>query len=269
MKTKLFIVTYNGENHLRDNLNSLFNSREFESLDLQINVINNHTNFHLDSEYRDRVKVYHNELRPDFSTGHLARNWNQAIINGFKSLVNPDCELLITSQDDVIWDHNWYFTLLSIMEKYTFYSSGNGDAVCAYKPEAVRRIGLWDERYCNIGYHEYDYFIRAVVYNGESSSLNDIGDMNRSPWNPMPLINHHIQRDALKHENHMKSVAYHPISGKVFEHKWGFDSFRRDNGSDYWTWVKENVKSTVSKNFMFYPYFEKDVYDLVGKNYLA
>jgi hypothetical protein len=268
MKIKVFIVTYDGENHLRDNLNSLFSSDNYNSLDIEVNIINNNTKFRLSLEHLGRVNVFHNVLRPDFSTGHLARNWNQAIINGFKSLTDPDCELLITSQDDVIWDHNWYSTLLSIMEKYTFYTCGNGDAVCAYKPEAVRRIGLWDERYCNIGYHEYDYFVRSIIYNGEYTSLNDIGEIKRSLWNPMPSINHHVQRDALKHENHMKSVKYHSISANVFQHKWGISTYTRDSTPDYWNWIKENVKGTVSKNFMFYPYFEKDVYELAEKNYV-
>ena len=155
------------------------------------------------------------------------------------------------------------------MEKYSFYTSGNGDAVCAYRPEAVKNIGLWDERFCNIGYHEYDYFMRAVIYNGEFTSINDMGDQYRSPWNTMPTITNHVGRDALKHTNHMLSVQYHPISREVFIHKWGWDTFRRDNGADFWGWVKNNVKETASSNFIFYPYFEKDVLNLKEKKYIV
>jgi hypothetical protein len=268
MRVKVFIVTYNGENHLRENLKSLFGGRDLDQVELNVNVINNHSNFHLDDIFADRVKVYHNDLRPDFSTGHLSRNWNQAIINGFKNLTSPDCDILIHCQDDTIWDHDWLVKLLPIMEKYSFYTSGNGDNVCCYTPEAVKNIGLWDERFCNIGYQEYDYFMRAVIYNGKHSSINDIGDAYRSPWNNAPQICAYPGRDPEKEKNHRDSQQYHPISAKVFETKWGFSGSRRETG-DFWNWVDQNVKETASLNYMFYPYFEKDVYNLVDKKYIV
>jgi hypothetical protein len=269
MKIRIFIVTYKGEQHLRDNLDSLFSSYNFSDHEIEINVINNHTKFFLDDHYKDRVKVYHNQLRPDFSTGHLSRNWNQAIINGFESLVNPACELLIHTQDDILWKKEWLSILFPIMERRTFYQSGNGDAFCCYRVEAVKRIGIWDERYCNIGYQEYDYFLRAVLYNGDKTSLNDIGECIRTTWNPEEQVVVHVQRDADKHNSHQLSIAYHPISSKVFAHKWGFETSVRDNTPNYWEWVRENVKSTLTTNFMFYPYFEKHVEDLHLKNYLV
>jgi len=167
MKIKIFIVTYQGENHLRDNLRSLFSGHNDEFNEIEVNIINNHSEFKIDKEFQGLVNVYHNTLRPDFSTGHLARNWNQAIINGFKSLVNPDCELLITSQDDVIWKSDWYSTLTEIMQKYTFYTSGNGDAFCCYRAEAIRNIGLWDERFCTL-------HIMNTIISPERSSITEI-----------------------------------------------------------------------------------------------
>ena len=269
MKIRIFIVTYKGERHLRENLDKLFSSDNFNDHSIEVNVINNHSKFVLDEHYKERVNVYHNHLRPDFSTGHLARNWNQAIINGFESLQNPACELLIHVQDDIYWKKDWISKLLPIMERRSFYQSGNGDAFCCYRAEAVVKIGLWDERYSNIGYQEYDYFLRAVVYNGDKTSINDIGDCARSPWNPEEQVVDYVHRDDDKHRSHQESVAYHPISAKVFMHKWGFEGTTRDRSSNFWGWVKDNVKHTRCSNFVYYPYFEKDVEQLTEKNYIV
>mgnify|MGYP003342408573 CR=1 FL=1 len=95
---------------------------------LEINVINNHSNFSLNKEYDDIVKVWHNTLRPDFSTGHLSRNWNQAILNGFKSILKPDCDILITAQDDVEYCKNYITTLIEYHKKYNFIQTGKGEA---------------------------------------------------------------------------------------------------------------------------------------------
>jgi hypothetical protein len=39
---------------------------------------------------------------------------------------------------------------------------------------AVKQVGLFDERFCNIGLQEADYFLRCLLYNKDRSSLNDI-----------------------------------------------------------------------------------------------
>ena len=50
---------------------------------------------------------------------------------------------------------------------------GQGDALQVMTPESIRTIGLYDERFCNIGYQEGDYFQRARILNNEKSSIND------------------------------------------------------------------------------------------------
>ena len=266
MKLKIYIVTFDGEKHLNHNLNSLFNSDFFkkENINYEINIINNHSNFNINENFKNKVNILHNVLRPDFSTGHLARNWNQAIINGFKNLNNPDCDILIHCQDDIEWKTNWYETLEKIMNKYTFYSCGNGDAFCAYTAEGVKNIGLWDERFCNIGYHEYDYFTRACIYNPDKSSINDLGDYaGNKQWNSQESCIRFVPRDEIKNVNHKKSQQYHSISGKIYKLKWGFDAEPRNFDK-----INKNVKHTITNNFIFYPYFEKDIYGLIDKKYI-
>ncbi len=168
-KIKIFIVTYKSKISLNNNIKSLLES-DLMQHNWEINVINNHS---LNDEYVDKVKVWHNVLRPDFSTGHLARNWNQAIINGFKDLNNPDCDILVNSQDDVLFKKDCFSKLIEFHKKYSFIQSGAGDSLCSYLPEAVKEIGLWDERFCNIGYQEADYFLRALIYNKNKSMISD------------------------------------------------------------------------------------------------
>ena len=88
---KVFIVTYRRTKILNKTLNTLFNDTDFTSIpNTEVNIINNHSEFHLEEEFVDRVNVIHNNARPDWDTGNLARNWNQALVHGFKDLNNPD-----------------------------------------------------------------------------------------------------------------------------------------------------------------------------------
>ena len=66
-------------------------------------------------------------LRPDFSTGHLSRNYNEAIINSFEDLNDPKCDVVITCQVDTILLENWYQEVLKYLEKYNYICVGHGD----------------------------------------------------------------------------------------------------------------------------------------------
>lgn len=260
MKLKLFIVTYQNSPDLIANLNSLFNSN-WQGHHLEINIINNHSNFYLPSNLLNRVKVWHNILRPDFSTGHLSRNWNQAIINGFKSLKNPDCDIVCTCQDDTIFEPDWAFKLIEYHNQFSFIQMGVGDNFCSYLPSAVENIGLWDERFCGIGYQEADYFLRAWLYNRDKSSIND--EFHKRILNPLPYKFANKTQQNYMSEHHKKSLNYHPISCKMFIKKWGVNPEEWD--SDLF---KSSIKHSRIDNYITYPYFELDVKDLAIKKYI-
>jgi uncharacterized protein YkvS len=81
MKIKQYIVTYNNKIQINNCLESIFSKLSNEELSiLDVYIINNHSNLDIDEKYLNRVTILNNDLRPDFSTGHLSRNWNQAII---------------------------------------------------------------------------------------------------------------------------------------------------------------------------------------------
>lgn len=257
MKIKLFIVTYNNQARLNKTLASIVYNN---NVPLEMFIINNHSNFSIDSYFNKHIKhIYHNDLRPDFSTGHLAQNWNQAIINGFSSLTSPDCDLLITSQDDVDFNTNWLRKILNYTRKFNFLQAGRGDEVCVYKAEAVKNIGLWDERFCNIAYQEADYFLRAISWE-KRASINDY--FHKRLYNS---VEHGIciDREA-PHFNaaHKKSAIYHDYSYAVFVAKYG-----ENVKSQEWENLNLPIKPLIS-SFVLYPYFEKDVATLKEQDYI-
>lgn len=260
MKIKLYIVTYKNEFYLNHNLTTLFQS-DLMSHDYQITIINNHTDFKLDPKFVSKVKVLHNVVRPDFSTGHLARDWNCALINGFQSLTAPDCDIVIHCQDDTHFNADWCANIVDIHKRFTFIQAGWGDCFCSYTVEAVRNIGLWDERFCNIGQQEADYLLRALMYNKDKSTIND--GVHRRTLN-VSYVNFITRPEHAKPDYHLKSTQnYNIYSDAVYIAKYGFvpgpwtDQLRRSPPT-----------TTLIPNFITYPYFEKDIYDLNGKNYI-
>lgn len=260
MKIKLFIVTYNAENELNQTLQSLFESDWNQSQ--EIIILNNYSKFLLQTEFINKVTVLHNQCRPDFSTGHLSRSWNQALIHGFKNLNQPDADIVITCQDDTIFSKTWFSELLFYHKKYTFISSGHGDNLCSYTADAVKNIGIWDERFCNIGYQEADYFLRAYLFNKNKSSINDDG--HHRVWNPLPkpLVKRPYKGFM---DRSLTSLPYHEISLKVFESKWPVTAAFWDEASFF---EKANkISKPLINGYMLYPYFEKDINNLASKGY--
>ena len=173
-RMKIYIVTYRRCEVLNDTLGKLFDS-DFSKLDnTEVNIINNHSDFFLEPEYKNRVNVLHNVLRPDWSNGNVSENYNQAFINGVVDVSNPDTEVLVTLQNDAVVHPKWCQHLDTLFSKgYNFVTGLCGDTVTAYKPEAIKKIGMWDEN-LPAQYKETDYFLRALIHNKEASCINDI-----------------------------------------------------------------------------------------------
>ena len=274
-KVKIYIVTYKNEIDINNNLQSLFESN-FGNNDVEVNIINNHSEFKMDSKFDSKCNVIHNTLRPDFSNGHLSRNWNQALINGFEDLNNPACDIVIHCQDDLLWSKNWLDYLIGVHENFTFFTGQVGDAMCSYTPEAVKHIGLWDERFCSIVYQEFDYFLRALLYNRTKSSINSYVYLPNTEdkitdllLNPIPIsdLDKHFprrpDRNELREVEHSKSGRWMKQAKLIFFKKWGIPHPRPV------FFNKETIGNPRIPNHIFYPYFEKDIYNLVEKNYLV
>lgn len=266
-RTNVYMVTYNNQERINENVGRFLTSRE--SLNpakdqVQLFIINNHTEFTLKEEYLPHVGVLHNSMRLDRSCGHLARDYNAALMHGFNSLKEPLVEQVVCLHDDSLLAGDWYQTLKAIHETYTFYSGNYGCGLTSYLPEAVRKIGIWDERFCNIGYHEADYFLRAAMYNAGKSSINDhFGGRVLNPSRDvfeLPAIN------GEKQTHISGTMPYHTVSRKVFEDKWGTVH------PEQWETRGTLAEGVIPKKpnipyYMYYPYFEIDIEDLEGKNY--
>lgn len=269
MKIKHYIVTYNNNeilNQTLQSLNDVLLTYPFE--EYEVHIINNHTNFTIDSKFEGRIKVMHNQVRPDFSTGHLSRNWNQAIINGFENLNFPSCDLVITTQNDCVFQGNFVPQLLELHKKYSFVQFGTGDQFISYKPDAILNVGLWDERMCNIGYQEADYFLRQLLYNTEYCTIND--QNHRRIHNPVSdFVLYHSPTGHDRHEpSHIESKKYHYISHGVYVHKWGISPMILDSTPGYWSYETMNNLTPKIPSYIYYPYFEKDVKSLEKQNYI-
>lgn len=272
MKIKIYLVTYKGHKRLGPTLKSLFDSN-ITDYEFEINIINNHTDIRVPEEYASRpeLTVLHNTLRPDFSSGHLSRNWNQALVNGFKSLTNPDSDIVVCSQDDSIFHPEWATRLEFLMETYDFVHGGHGDQFHAYKPEAIRKVGLWDERFCGISRQAADYFYRCLIHNPDGSTIQDVvhkrvlntihQDVNLSQnW----LVNADVRQLDEVWDNSLHGNDH--IAQKIMIQKWGRDPFPWDKSLFLWA---SGTTSSMCSNYIQYPYFEKDVYNLKEKRYMV
>lgn len=260
MKTKLYIVTYNN-NEILNNwaLKTLFES-DFPFDNSEIYVINNHSNIYIEPQYKDKIKILNNDLRPDFSTGHLSRNWNQAIINGFQNLNNPDCDIVIACQNDTKFCKNWYSKLLINLFKYKYIACGTGDQFQVFTTDAIKNIGLYDERFCNIGYQEADYFLRSLLYFGDHASINDFIHGRTLNTLNVQIIEDTESGFVRQEKTHIESSIYHKYSANFWRMKWNIDETH---------WDLKEIYNTKPKllNYILYPYFEKDILDLEEKYY--
>ena len=292
---KIYIVTYRRSDILNDTLEKLFSSDFSEALNTEVNIINNHTEFYLKPEYEEKVNVLHNVLRPDWSNGNLAENWNQALINGFKDLNKPDAEYVVTMQNDTSVHPNWYSNLMKMHEKFNFVVGQYGDNLVSYTPDSVKKIGIWDENFFGVQYKEADYWLRALIFNKEKSCINDTLhgiELNNSQALVLDTTvdRNFIEETGFKGDNTLKRRADDAEHQKIWKTRGGFSKqyvwlYFKKKWSGTWkdeptkqqwikNWPKElidnppNMAKSKHKNIIKYLYFEKDILDLNEKNYL-
>jgi hypothetical protein len=299
---KIFITTYKRSDILNDTLDKLFNSdlSSFNNENIDVYILNNHSNFYLDKSFLNRVKVIHNEARPDWSNGNLSENWNQALINGFKDLSSPDAEHVITLQNDTVVDSNCFNNLLKLRRNYDFIVGEFGDNFVCYTPEAVKKIGIWDENFAHIQYKEADYWIRALIFNKDKSYINDTLHglcLNNQTYYRLDTQTDRnfvevksFKESLLNQSGKLKRKAddnehaeiWKTRGGIYKEHAWRYFCYKwsgtwiEEPKKEGWikNWKKEfienppNFAKSKVKIFYRYIYFEKDIYDLYMKNYL-
>jgi len=281
VRIKLYVVTYDNDQILIDNaLSSLAESVIPPSLgvSLECTVINNFGRLCLPERFSN-ISVVDNLLRPDRSTGHLARNWNQSIMLGFGDLRNPECDILVHVQNDARLVPNWIENLLRHHSRHDFFQYGRGDEFCSYTVDAVRNIGLWDERFCYITHQESDYLLRAALHGKGRVSINDSNGVHHRLFQPVPaeegLLDLSVpcgaqRKDGINHRN--PSFAY-GITENLFHRKYRLimDDAHVYLRPRYWgTTLLKNLDRVVLGDHqpMLYPHFEKDVLSPYASPYL-
>lgn len=248
VKVRIFVVTYKNNPILNDWALKFLTESDISCAETEIFVIGNHSEDQIDEKYQDRVTFIPNHLRPDFSTGHLARNWNQALMLGFGQLFAPQADIVVCMQNDTKVKDNWLSTLLEYHQTYDFYTCGQGDQFHSYTSTGVRALGLWDERFCNIQCQEFDYFYRALRAIPDKVSIND--EIHKDRHHPLPSIIHSTLTGYQRYEgDHVRSTRYYLIASNMFLKKWG------NHG-----WNIHNIPRDgpcYAPQHMLYPYFEE------------
>ena len=292
-KIKVFICTYKNEQLLFKNIDSLLAS-DLLQYEYGIFVLNNFGRMSLPEKYSEyNVEVINNEARPDFSRGHLARSWNQAIIHGFRSLKDPDCDIVIAAQNDIIFAPGWCGKIINLHEKFSFIQLGAGDDFQSFTPDAVEKVGLFDERYCNIGGQTHDYHFRQAIYNKEGSTIKDFyhicfhnslydsakrlkdgfdpgvwcGDdkecvhpteMHTGYMGEDDIIIHQGTGYSREDVSHLKSIEYHTVSTSILRKKWVVE---------YEEFINRNIRGLEMSGhslgfcFNFFPFQSYDTSD--------
>ena len=190
-KIKVFIATYKRNDILAETLDWLFKSDFNDVCNGEVFVLSNHTSTEIEDRHKDKVKVIRNEGRPDWSNGNLSESWNQAIVHGFKDLSKPDCDYVVTLQNDALVDKNWCSNLIKFHERFDFIKGKFGDNVMSFTPQHIKKVGLWDERFCSIQFKEADYDIRSIQRNGDRVYLDDV--MHRIEYNNNPSFDFDVK----------------------------------------------------------------------------
>jgi len=256
-RIKVFIVTYNRPELLDRLLCSIENS-DLADNGGEVYIINNYGKLRL-PKFKS-VKILDNVCQPDFADGHLARNWNQALILGFKNLITPDADIVVCLQDDTVVQPNFTSTLIEQHKRFAFISAGAGDELHSYTRQAVVHIGLWDERFNSIYHQEGDYFLRAMRQNKRGIievSIND--NQHKRLWNElsvnplMPTVCAHVRGDQ-RIEAHSSIHAYNQ---SLIIKKWGAIVEKKylikweAGSSDWW----DSLPDMQIEDFPLYPYF--------------
>jgi len=262
MKIRHYIVTYKNEDLLKRGLDIINSQPIPEGVEYEIYVINNYG--YLKPMPDNNFIGLNNVIRLDESTGHLARSWNQALILGFENLDNPACDIVILSQGDCVFKDGYLDRVIKAHEKYDFLQQGRGDEFHSYKAEHIKKAGMWDERFCGIGFQELEYFYRSFVFNDNifiNPNFHNIQMLEHD--NSLDIVDTSAETGhARKDESHLNSVeTAHNHCLRLLEYKYGIKD-RCTLGKDCYLLVLNlfsRKRYPEIDTYMTYPYFESGI----------
>lgn len=255
IRIKVYIVTYNNDIVLKNNLDKLYLS-DLLNYNYSVYIINNYSRLKGFNNYPN-LEILDNVLRPDFSNGHLSRNWNQGLINGFRNLKNPDADIVVLMQNDTFVKEKCFENIIEHHKKYDFIQVGTGDQFMSFNKDSILKLGIFDERFCSIAYQEADYFLSCYCLNKEKITINDFP--HKRTWNQIENVFDIFIENKWGMNQYYHSRNWHEYNKKLFNEKWKILP-------EYWNSLPINLKPLI-KRYMYYPYFEKDIQTLEEQNY--
>jgi len=273
MKVKLYFVTFKNDLELQATFDTLLDSGICD-YDFEIAIINNAEQHPVEivihPKIAERTRFVTNGLRIErtrtgaHTPGHLARDWNFGLVDGFKSISDPDADLVVLCQNDLAFIPNGFHKIVEGHDRYNFITCGPGDTLHSYTIDAIKILGLWDERFCSRVYQEGDYFTRALAFNADKTSLNDrdhhriynpIGhDDQILDLNVRPRNRRFDRSDLEKNEDVFKKInrdlynaKWNKVKSAFWEKHWGSKNIER---------IKQLKIPQQFKQPVFYPYFE-------------
>jgi hypothetical protein len=251
---RVFVVTFRAHAAATKVVEELLRS-DLTDFTFEISVINNWGTFAfpldnpLFAAHAGNLTVINNYGRPEWSWGHLSRDWNVAALYGFKNLADPNSEVVVGVQGDASIAPQWAHAIYDEHTKngMIFISAGRGDAFHSWTAEGVRKLGLWDEHYCDIGFQEEDMFLRAVILEPTRVRISDFA--HRRTHNPFPVnpVAGDGDHDREGHPvEHWHSELYHATKWPEWNAKM----------SGWWANTTDLSLRPRISTYYSYPYFE-------------
>jgi hypothetical protein len=261
-KIKIYLVTYRNEELLFRCLRSLFDESN-NMYNVVVTIMNNYVPEHepelvLPEDLAEQgINIIHNSARPSFSTGHLARSWNECVMDAIVDLKNPQCDVIVLAQADTLFAPGAIQAIRSAASRFDYVVCGSGDEIQVLTLEGLRRIGIWDERFCSLGLQEDDYFRRARMIIPDKISIND--HYHKRVYKAMDhkiILTVPCGRSR-SDPHHLAHLGPHSVSVSAWKHKWG--------PGILWDCPEALARKDIPKQYIMYPYFEKDLPDLEKK----
>ena len=278
----LFIISYNNDKALNRALETLFSSDFINYKNTQVNIINNYSSIKVNIEYINNynINIIHNQTRGNHFNPNLSENHNQAILFGFENLNDPKSEIVIHTHNDIQFCKTWVSELIKCMDTYNTVFGSVGDQFVAYKVDAIKKVGLWDENFPGLVHNECDYMLRSFLLNRTNIYINDpthgreLNNKIKYNFDDQDVTKRNIENEKLKTEASV-SGDLNEFSKKYFYEKW--KNCAEDLEPSYNWLVKWNKISLleklkklphVFKLFCKYPFFECNIETLKQQNYL-
>jgi hypothetical protein len=267
MKITIYVITYKNDKILNEWLLASLANSNYPKDKICLHIQNNFSDkVVIDKEFETYVNyIHHNTIRLSRSFGHLSRDWNHGIMNGFVDLNKPRSDMVMLLQNDTKLTSDWYEKTCDVMQDNYFVSFGAGDQCMIIRPECVKKVGMIEERFCSLSWQEYDYFLRCILRIPMKTSINDEYHQRlHRPLNYLCPIKK-TETGMERKENYFLAGTHYE-SENFLKKKW---PCRDMWGESSWLLAKKISQSgaPLVPMYIMYPYFEKDIDQSVYKQW--